>query len=217
MLIYIRTFYTKSFSFYRSFVKGMQIKPREKVCEKCTIRRSFRTSKKDIIKPERSHHCSKCSSCNIKMDHHCGFLFSCVSFNNHRYFCQLILYGTISAVFCMSQFLIFFTIKFKDIYNNSTYYDLILKILGYWFMFVMMLVYGCGCISLLVYHLKMAAFNLTTIEDIDRKEDSVYDLGMLYNLKGFLEVLFIFSFLLAENRNMKGITFRKRVLILNSV
>ena len=38
------------------------------------------------IKPLRTHHCSICGSCVIKMDHHCPWINNCIGQNNHRYF-----------------------------------------------------------------------------------------------------------------------------------
>ena len=38
------------------------------------------------IKPLRTHHCSLCDICVIKMDHHCPWINNCVGQNNQRYF-----------------------------------------------------------------------------------------------------------------------------------
>lgn len=37
-------------------------------------------------KPPRTHHCSVCNRCILKMDHHCPWLNNCVGYRNHRYF-----------------------------------------------------------------------------------------------------------------------------------
>ena len=44
-------------------------------CEKC-----------QAVKPDRSHHCSVCGSCILKMDHHCPWVNNCVAFNNYKFF-----------------------------------------------------------------------------------------------------------------------------------
>lgn len=37
-------------------------------------------------KPARSHHCRKCGSCILKMDHHCPWINNCVGFQNEQAF-----------------------------------------------------------------------------------------------------------------------------------
>lgn len=55
-------------------------------------------------KPDRSHHCSACNKCILKMDHHCPWVGGCIGVSNQRFFVLFVVYG---AVYCS---LLFFAI-----------------------------------------------------------------------------------------------------------
>lgn len=50
-------------------------------------------------KPPRTHHCSICNKCVLKMDHHCPWLNNCVGHYNHRYFFQYMVFTVLGILF----------------------------------------------------------------------------------------------------------------------
>ncbi|CAB0033897.1 unnamed protein product [Trichogramma brassicae] len=68
-----------------------------------------------IIKPDRCHHCSVCSQCVLKMDHHCPWVNNCVGFHNYKFFILFLGYATLYTLFIslttLEHFIIFFKVK----------------------------------------------------------------------------------------------------------
>ena len=57
------------------------------ICDRNKTFKSFRLCKKcNNIKPPRTHHCSVCGKCVMRMDHHCPWTGNCVGVMNHKYF-----------------------------------------------------------------------------------------------------------------------------------
>jgi len=50
---------------------------RRRFCKKCAA-----------WKPVRTHHCSVCKRCVLKMDHHCVWVVKCVGAYNYKFFLQ---------------------------------------------------------------------------------------------------------------------------------
>ncbi|KAM4525604.1 palmitoyltransferase ZDHHC16B isoform 1-T1 [Odontesthes bonariensis] len=84
------------FHYYKATTTPPGHPPKEKlntpsvsICKKCIT-----------PKPPRTHHCSICNMCVLKMDHHCPWLNNCVGHFNHRYFFSFCLYMTLGCIYC---------------------------------------------------------------------------------------------------------------------
>ena len=53
------------------------------------------------FKPRRSHHCSRCGRCVLRMDHHCTWLDTCVGAYNYASFLLLLLHLTLGATYAV--------------------------------------------------------------------------------------------------------------------
>ncbi|XP_071948993.1 palmitoyltransferase ZDHHC16-like isoform X2 [Antedon mediterranea] len=66
-------------------------------------------------KPPRTHHCSVCNKCVLKMDHHCPWLNNCVGHFNHRYFLQFCVFMLMGTLFVSISVWPLFKEEFFDI------------------------------------------------------------------------------------------------------
>ncbi|XP_013778401.1 probable palmitoyltransferase ZDHHC16 isoform X1 [Limulus polyphemus] len=70
--------------------EGILIQEAVSICKKCIA-----------PKPPRTHHCSVCDHCILKMDHHCPWLNNCIGHFNHRYFFLFCVYMWLGVIFLM--------------------------------------------------------------------------------------------------------------------
>ncbi|UKZ46155.1 palmitoyltransferase for Vac8p [Trichoderma virens] len=122
-------------------------------CKKCQAR-----------KPDRTHHCSTCRRCVLKMDHHCPWLASCLGLRNYKPFILFLVYTTI---FSFYAFAVSGTWFWTEVMDDTKYLDTLLPI-----NFIMLAVMS-GIIGLVVgafttWHIMLACRNQTTIECLEK-------------------------------------------------
>ncbi|CAI2371553.1 unnamed protein product [Moneuplotes crassus] len=136
-------------------------------CVKCSCNRSPRT-----------HHCSICKICVIRMDHHCSWISNCVGVYNHKFYLLFLIYTCllgISVTFkialdCRRDILALFSIN-EGFINIMRLLALVVSIL-------ISLITGNLCI----YQIQMALLNRTTLEDMTGNYDKLSTLK-LTNMK----------------------------------
>lgn len=148
-------------------------------CKKCIMSR-----------PERTHHCSTCKRCVLKMDHHCPWIANCVGYFNQKAFYLFLFYATVGnliACICLGMRAMdpsFYNMILRPkrrINLNAEYLfmeviqsmsDPILIVLGACLSFAMTIAIG----ALFCYQTYLLLNNLTSIESgkFKRKEDSPY-------------------------------------------
>ncbi|XP_023233186.1 palmitoyltransferase ZDHHC16-like [Centruroides sculpturatus] len=85
------------FHYYMAFItlpgyppEGALVPEAVSICKRCIS-----------PKPPRTHHCSVCNRCILKMDHHCPWLNNCIGYYNHRYFFMYCVYIWLSVSFVL--------------------------------------------------------------------------------------------------------------------
>jgi len=149
-------------------------------------------------KPPRSHHCSDCGRCVLKMDHHCIWVNNCVGFLNHKAFILFLFYISLEALHMTSLctlrvIAVFVAVKAKT-GTHMTGLEGALVAVQLVILFPTML----GVCGLFIYQMTLVSSNTTVIESLDndskerkaRREGRIfvypYDLGRLENIRSVL-------------------------------
>ncbi|KAI7263355.1 zf-DHHC-domain-containing protein [Hortaea werneckii] len=122
-------------------------------CKKCAC-----------VKPDRTHHCSSCGQCVLKMDHHCPWLATCVGLRNYKPF---LLFLTYTSVFCWACFAVTATWVWAEIMDDVKMEE------GLMVVNVILLAVLAGVIGLVLtgftaWHFYLAITGQTTIESLEK-------------------------------------------------
>ncbi|EPS44756.1 hypothetical protein H072_1279 [Dactylellina haptotyla CBS 200.50] len=125
----------------------------ERFCKKCQCR-----------KPDRTHHCSTCNTCVLKMDHHCPWLANCLGIYNYKPF---VLFTFYLAVFCLYCCTVSSLWLWEAIFKGDAYIDTYMPV--NWVMLAVI----SGVVGIVVsgfsgYHFYLVFKGETTIESMEK-------------------------------------------------
>lgn len=121
-------------------------------CDKC-----------EAVKPDRSHHCSVCGMCVLKMDHHCPWVNNCVAFNNYKFFLLFLGYALIYCIYLAACVFRYFVLFWTDGLKNTGASEGSGKF-HILFLFFVSVMFCISVSSLFWYHVYLVLRNRSTLE-----------------------------------------------------
>ncbi len=120
-------------------------------------------AKCDAPKPDRSHHCSTCGICVLRMDHHCPWLASsCVGLRNHKVFFLFLFYTTLLCAYAAQETaraLVDFVTDETDGFESSPVSWAVVLFIAF--------IFGVALLPFTGYHAYLICKNRTTIESME--------------------------------------------------
>ncbi|KAJ2507364.1 palmitoyltransferase for Vac8p [Coemansia sp. RSA 2052] len=113
-------------------------------------------------KPDRTHHCSVCGVCVLKMDHHCPWLNNCVGFRTQKAFILFLVYSTLYCTLILATSLAFFLRAFAE-------FNVDMEIgLDFIFLLILSSAFALALLMFAAYHAYLLLTNTTTIESYEK-------------------------------------------------
>jgi len=186
-------------------VKQRSVQNAVRYCEKCLC-----------IKPDRSHHCSVCEDCTLKMDHHCPWVNNCVGFHNYKFFLLFLGYALSYCVFIAAStaryFLhIWLLEREADEELGTAKYHIL-------FVFFISILFSLSVSSLFWYHLWLVLHNRSTLEQFrapmfenNATDPNGWSLGKLNNVREVFGTSMLLWLLPLQTCMGDGISFPTRL------
>lgn len=149
--------------FTQNRVTGSNIHSPRRICKKCHSE-----------KPVRTHHCSVCQECILRMDHHCPWINNCVGLNNHGHYMRFLSYMV--AAMLLGLLLMTFrlgSLKYWQLVRQRQHWTLDLTSEAVQMAVLIADVVGCAILTLLiglltaVQYANMILGGHTTIEGLE--------------------------------------------------
>ena len=113
-----------------------------------------------IFQPDRTHHCSVCNDCVLKMDHHCPWVNNCVGYYNQKFFFLFLGYAFLYCMYVMLSTLKYFIAYWSHEnainISNGKFHVI--------FLFFVSGMFAISLCSLFGYHIYLISQNRTTLE-----------------------------------------------------
>ncbi|KAL4952251.1 DHHC palmitoyltransferase-domain-containing protein [Aspergillus filifer] len=136
-------------NFYKKDVFVCQPDGRPLYCSKCCH-----------YKPDRTHHCREVDRCVQKMDHFCPWVGGVVSEKSFKFFIQFVLYTAVFCAFILIVCAIFTAELHKATGDVNPHWAIGIGLSGF---------FGLFTFGMTLSSLQLAAMNLTTIENLNRR------------------------------------------------